>query len=258
MPTAPQNESSPLSERAQSDALPVARRIAVIPDTITSIGLLAGCFSLISAISGHFGRAALMIGVSIACDVADGLVARASDSSSQFGLEYDSLSDVVAFGVAPATLAYAWALKPLGAWALLVVGAFVVCAALRLARFNIHAGAPGGKRRFVGLPVPGAAAMIAGALFGYRYFSLDSPRTLCAVMTFLMLLLAGLMVSRVPYPSIKGMDLRARATARTFVLIIVALGFLYAVPELMAFITATGYLLSGPFILLFGERLNSG
>ena len=114
------------------------KSFALLPDTITSIGLLAGCLSLVSAVSGQLGQAAWMIGVSIACDVADGFVARSTHSASHFGLEYDSLSDVVAFGAAPATLAYAWALVPLHVWAVFVVGAFVICSALRLARFNIR------------------------------------------------------------------------------------------------------------------------
>ncbi len=103
-----------------------------------------------------------------------------SRTSSQFGVEYDSLSDVVAFGVAPAGLVYTFAVRPLGRWAWIVSGIFVVCAALRLARFNIQTGSTD-KRRFIGLPVPGAAAMIATLVLAYSYFELDSPRVLAAV-----------------------------------------------------------------------------
>ena len=250
MPLAPTNESGQPPASTQSHATAAVRRLELLPDTITSIGLLAGCYSLISSISGHYASAGLMIGISIVFDVADGLVARASRSASQFGLEYDSLSDVVAFGVAPATLAYAWALQPLGPWAIFVVGAFVICAALRLARFNIQVGTPGGKPRFVGLPVPGAAAMIAGVLFGYRYFALDSPLALCVAMTLLILMLAGLMVSRVPYPSIKGIDWRSWASLGNLVVLAVVMAVFIATPELMAFAIGTGYLLSGPLLLL--------
>src|SRR5271166_224118 len=163
---------------------------ALLPDTIRSIGLLAGCFSLVCAVSGELVRAAIMIGVSIACDITEGFVARSTRSVSRFGLEYDSLSDVVAFGVAPAILAYAWALAPLQVWAALVVGAFLVCAALRLARFNLLTESPVGRKRFVGLPVPGATAMIAGGFLGYSYFRFPFPRALSAAKTALMFTLA--------------------------------------------------------------------
>jgi CDP-diacylglycerol--serine O-phosphatidyltransferase len=244
---------TPTPERAPRRK--AARRVALVPDTITSLGLLAGCFSFISAISGHFARAALMIGAAIVCDISDGLVARASRSASQFGLEYDSLSDVVAFGVAPATLAYAWALRPIGAWAVFVVGGFVICAALRLARFNIHATAGAGGHRFVGLPVPGAAAMVAGALFGYRCFGLASPRALCGAMTLLMALLAALMVSRVPYPALKGVRFEFRASPATVIGVGVAMAIILAMPQLTAFLAATGYIISGPLLFLMGERV---
>jgi CDP-diacylglycerol---serine O-phosphatidyltransferase len=233
----------------------VTSRAALLPDTITSIGLLAGCVSLVSAVSGQLSRAALMIGVSIACDITDGFVARSTHSASQFGLEYDSLSDVVAFGAAPATLAYAWALAPLHVWAVLAVGAFIICSALRLARFNIQTGSSGGKKRFVGLPVPGAAAMIAGGFIGYSYFRFDSPYALSAVVTALMLTLAALMVSRVPYPSIKEIDLASLKSPSAIASILLAIGLLVVLPELSALLAATGYLLSGPLLLAFGEHI---
>jgi len=227
----------------------------LLPDAITSIGLLAGCLSLVSAVSGQLSRGAWMIGVSIACDIADGFVARSTHSASQFGLEFDSLSDVVAFGAAPATLAYAWALAPLHVWAALVVGAFVICAALRLARFNIQTETPGGKKRFVGLPVPGAAAMIAGGFLGCSYFRFDSPHALSAATTALMLALAALMVSSLPYPSIKEVDPASLKSVSAITLILFGMVLLVALPELSAMVAATGYLLSGPLLLAFGQDI---
>ncbi len=224
------------------------------PDIVTSLGLLAGCFSLISAINGHFERAAAMIGVCILFDIADGLVARASRTSSRFGLEYDSLSDVITFGVAPAILAGSWALKPLGAWAFPLLSAYIVCAALRLARFNVQAVAPDGKRHFVGLPVPGAAAAIAGAAFGYSYFKLDAPQALCVFMSVLMPVLAALMVSRVPYPAYKGAD-PGTLLSLPVIGLTAAIAILFvAVPRLTAFVAGAGYLLSGPVMRLTASR----
>ncbi|HJU10024.1 MAG TPA: CDP-diacylglycerol--serine O-phosphatidyltransferase, partial [Candidatus Binataceae bacterium] len=169
--------SGRFQEQRQRVTGPLRRGVSVIPATITSLGLLAGFYSLISSINSHFELAAVMIAAAFICDGLDGRVARASRTSSQFGIEYDSLSDVVAFGCAPAALIYSWALKPLGAFAIVISGLYVVGAALRLARFNVQTGSID-KRRFVGLPVPGAALMIAGALLAYSYFELKSPRML--------------------------------------------------------------------------------
>ena len=235
-------------------AAPLSRGIFLLPVTITSIGLLSGFYSLISAINAHFELAAVMIAVAFVCDGLDGRTARATHTSSQFGVEYDSLSDVVAFGVAPAGLAYMWALKPLGPWAWFVSGMYVVCAALRLARFNVQT-ASMDKNRFNGLPVPGAAMMIAGSVLAYSYFELDLPRVLVIIGTPLTLALAGLMVSRVPYPSFKSIDFRHRAPIETVVAVLLVIAFVIAMPQLSLFLVATSYILSGPFLMLKGERL---
>jgi CDP-diacylglycerol---serine O-phosphatidyltransferase len=230
------------------------RGLVVLPDLITSLGLLCGCVSIASALDARFEVSAIMIEISLACDICDGLVARASRTASPFGLEYDSLSDVVAFGVAPAILVYAWALKPLGILGVVVVGIFVICAALRLARFNIQASSTAGKTRFVGLPVPGAAVTIAGLLFGYRYFGLDSPRLLCVVMGPLTLMLAALMVSRLPYPATKSADLAAKKFRIGAALLILAALLLIA-PSLTALIASVLYLISGLGLSLIGEHI---
>jgi len=111
---------------------PLRRGVFLLPATITSIGLLSGFYSMVSAVTGHFEVAAVMIIIAFFCDGLDGRVARASRTSSQFGVEYDSLSDVVAFGVAPAMLVWSWALRPIGSLGIAVAGLFVLCGALRL------------------------------------------------------------------------------------------------------------------------------
>ena len=183
-----------------------ARARFFVPDAITSLNLLSGCVSMVSAFEGHFERAALLVEFSIACDILDGLFARASHTATKFGIEYDSLADLVAFGVAPASLVYSWALMPHGLWSIGVMASFIVCAALRLARFNIQSATTAGKTRFVGLPVPAAAAMIAGSLFCYDYFDFDFPRVLCVSMAAVTVALARIMVSRIPYPALKSFD----------------------------------------------------
>ena len=139
---------------------PLRRGVFLLPVTITSLGLLSGFYSIVSSINGHFEVAAVMIAVAFVCDGLDGRVARASRTSSEFGVEYDSLSDVVAFGVAPA-MPCVLVGAPTGRYiGIVIAGMFVVCGALRLARFNIQTDTVD-KNRFVGLPIPGAAAMVA-------------------------------------------------------------------------------------------------
>lgn len=243
----------PLRARPRKVAEPLKRGIFLVPAIITSLGLLAGFYSLISAITGHFERAAAMIALAFVCDGLDGRIARASRTSSHFGVEYDSLSDLVAFGVAPAALVYTWALRPLAAWGWIVAGMYVVCAALRLARFNVEA-ASADKRRFVGLPVPGAAAVIAALVLASSYFEIDSPLALCVAANVLTAALAGLMISRVPYPSFKSIDLHHRAPLELIVVVLIAVAFAVAMPQLSAFLLATAYMLSGPYLMLRGER----
>jgi CDP-diacylglycerol--serine O-phosphatidyltransferase len=235
---------------------PLRRGVFLLPATITSIGLLSGFYSMVSAVTGHFEVAAVMIVIAFFCDGLDGRVARASRTSSQFGVEFDSLSDVIAFGVAPAMLAFSWALRPIGSIGIAVGGLYVLCGALRLARFNVQT-ATADKSRFVGLPIPGAAIMIASLSLAYSYFEFDSPRTLCTLMAPITLALGGLMISRVPYPSFKTMKLEKRAQVELVIVMMVVAAMLFAIPQLTAFLLSSAYVLSGPYLMLRGERLSA-
>ncbi len=247
--------SGRLRARQRRVAEPLRRGVFLVPATVTSIGLLSGFYSIVSALQGHFELAAVMIAISFVCDGLDGRIARASRTSSQFGVEYDSICDVVAFGVAPAILAYAWALRPIATIGIAVSGLFVVCAALRLARFNVQTGSVD-KRRFVGLPVPGAAAMIAGLALAYSYFELESPRTLCTLMVPITLALGGLMISRVPYPSFKSIEIHKRAPVEMMIVVLLGAGLLFALPQLTVFLLSTAYVLSGPILMARGEQMH--
>src|ERR1700752_1627475 len=136
--------SGRLKEQQRRVVAPLRRGVFLAPATITSLGLLSGFFALVSAINSHFELAAVMILIAFVCDGLDGRVARLSRTSSHFGIEYDSLSDVVAFGVGPAVIAYCWSLRLLGAWGLVIAGMFVIAgvffilAVLRPARFNLQ------------------------------------------------------------------------------------------------------------------------
>src|SRR5208282_5806254 len=246
--------SGRIREQRQKVVEPLRRGVFLAPATITSIGLLSGFYSAIQSIAGHFELAAVMIMVAFICDGLDGRVARLSRTSSQFGVEYDSLTDVVAFGTAPAILVYTWALRPIGGLGAAVSGLFVVCAALRLARFNVQT-ASVDKRRFVGLPVPGAAALIAGIALAYSYFEFSSPRTLCSFMVPITLALGGLMISRVPYPSFKVVDMHKRAQIELMIGVLVVAAFLVAMPQLTVFALASAFVLSGPYLMMRGERM---
>jgi CDP-diacylglycerol--serine O-phosphatidyltransferase len=232
------------------------RGVFLVPATITSIGLLSGFYSMVSAVTGHFEVAAVMIVIAFFCDGLDGRVARFSRTSSQFGVEYDSLSDVVAFGVAPAMLVFAWALKPIGSLGIGVTGLYVLCGALRLARFNVQT-ATADKSRFVGLPIPGAAVMIASLVLAYSYFDIDSPRALCTFMVPVTLALGGLMISRVPYPSFKTIKLEKRTQVELVITMMVCAAMLFAMPQLTALLLSTAFVLSGPALMLSGERLSA-
>ncbi|HEX3409206.1 MAG TPA: CDP-diacylglycerol--serine O-phosphatidyltransferase [Candidatus Binataceae bacterium] len=246
--------SGRLKKQRKKMADPLRRGVFIVPATITSLGLLAGFYSLISSINSHFELAAVMIAIAFICDGLDGRVARLSNSSSQFGIEYDSLSDVVAFGVAPAGLMYSWAVKPLGTIAIVICGLYVVCAALRLARFNVQTGSTD-KRRFTGLPVPGAAILIAGCALAYSYFELSSPRTLCALMAPMTLLLGILMISSVPYPSFKSIHPRKRAQVEIMAGVLVVAAMFLAMPQFTFFVVALSYVVSGPILFARGERI---
>ncbi len=248
--------SGRLKEQRKKVAAPLRRGVFLVPATITSLGLMAGFYSLVSAIDAHFELAAVMIMIAFVCDGLDGRVARMSRTSSQFGVEYDSLSDIVAFGVAPAGLIYArvFAVRALGLWGWIVSGIFVVCAALRLARFNVQTGSTD-KRRFTGLPVPGAALMIASLVLAYSYFELDSPRALEAVAAPLTVALSAAMISRVPYPSFKSVNLRRTAPLEILVGVLIAAAFFFALPQVTMFALATAYVLSGPILMLKGEKM---
>lgn len=224
-----------------------------LPDAVTSLGLLIGFYSLVFALSGHFVRAAVMTEIALLCDGLDGLIARTTHASSRVGIEYDSLSDVITFGVAPASLMFMWSLKPLGAFGVAICGLFVVCAALRLARFNIQS-ASVGKSRFVGLPVPAAAAMIAGLLLADNYLQLNWSPTTRLLMAPLVPVLAFMMISRIPYPSFKAIDFKRHASIGTTVGTLVFLGLLAAIPQLMALLAAVAYVFSGPILMAMGER----
>ena len=221
--------------------------IYILPNLFTTGNLLCGFLSVIASINGQYVQAALIIFVAFLLDCLDGKVARMTNSSSAFGVEYDSLADLLSFGVAPGLLLYAWALRPFGPLSWVAAFAFVICGALRLARFNVQASTVQ-RSIFIGLPIPAAAGVIASAvlLSQQLYGDLESvePGHPLPIVVAIYIL-ALLMISNVKYLSFK--RVRLRRTRPVHLIIAAGLALLmFASPALALFLVFFGYALSGP------------
>lgn len=203
--------------------------------------LFCGYACIVHAMHREFHTAALFIGIAIVLDTLDGRIARLTGTSSAFGLEFDSLADVVSFGVAPAILSFAWGLRPLGRVGWAAGFLFVAAAAVRLARFNIQSGSQD-KRYFVGMPSPPAAGVPAATVFAYPS-GFAGPWEAAAVLT-IVIVPAVLMVSTVRFRSFKTLDLQSRRSSAVLLLLALGLAALAAQPEGFLLVLAYGYLAS--------------
>ncbi|ALC16124.1 CDP-diacylglycerol--serine O-phosphatidyltransferase [Desulfuromonas soudanensis] len=218
--------------------------VYILPNLFTTGSLFAGFYGIVSAMNGNYHVAAWFILISSVFDALDGKVARMTGTTSRFGVEYDSLADLVAFGVAPGILMYSWALKPFGKLGWMAAFLFVVCGALRLARFNVQVNTVESKR-FVGLPIPAAASMVASCVLLFHH--LGGPGTIKQVSVLVLIyLLAFLMVSNFRYYSFKDPELLKRQPFGFLVLAIVLVWVIVAQPEIMFFSIFLCYILSGP------------
>ena len=220
--------------------------------------MFAGFYSIISSINGDFTIAAISILIAMMWDTLDGRVARLTNTQSTFGAEYDSLADLVSFGLAPALLVYQWTLYELGRFGWLAAFVYLACAALRLARFNTQVGTAD-KRYFQGLPSPAAAGVIASMIWLkiWTFASFDSDVIsmgyyLGAGITILCGLL---MVSNVRYYSFKEFDSK-KASFRFLLIVILSLIILVYKPNIILFTGFFVYLLSGPVITIIGLNRN--
>lgn len=219
----------------------IRRGVSLLPSLFTIANLFCGWSCVVYSMRGDLATAAPFIGFAMVLDALDGRIARLTGTSSEFGVQLDSLADVISFGMAPAVLAYAWGLAPLGRLGWAVGFLFVAAAALRLARFNIQQ-AHTDKRYFVGLPSPSAAAIPAATVFFYPVGLQTRPEALFGVV--MVLVPALLMVSTVRFRSFKTLDLRAK---RRYTVLIALAGFfalIVAYPHEVLLILAYGYLLS--------------
>lgn len=228
--------------------------IYILPNLFTTGSLFAGFYGMVASIDGDYRTGAIWILVSSIFDGLDGKVARATGTTSKFGVEYDSLADLVAFGVAPGLLMYLWALRPFGRLGWLAAFLFVVCGALRLARFNVQVATVESKR-FVGLPIPAAASIVSATVLLFTHFGWPSSYKRVAILA-LIYCLAFLMVSNFRYYSFKDPELIKRQPFAFLVLLILLLIIIAARPVEMLFILFMLYLFSGPvsFLLTYPRR----
>jgi CDP-diacylglycerol---serine O-phosphatidyltransferase len=225
--------------------------IYLLPNLFTTAALFSGFYAIIAGMNGSFEAAAVAIVVAGVFDALDGRIARLTNTSSAFGVQYDSLSDMVSFGLAPALVMFNWALAPMGELGWAVAFAFSACAALRLARFNTQVGSVD-KSYFVGLSSPPAAGLLAGMVWVGHAAEVGTELTIVAAVVTL--LAALLMVSNVKYFSFKSIDFKGRVPF-VAILIVVALFTLFAVrPDVVLLTMAVVYGMSGPLLWLWRRR----
>ncbi|NLZ78843.1 MAG: CDP-diacylglycerol--serine O-phosphatidyltransferase [Gammaproteobacteria bacterium] len=236
------------------------RGVYLLPNLFTTANLFAGFYAIMCAINGNFTVAAATIFVAMVLDGLDGRVARMTNTQSAFGAEYDSLSDMVAFGLAPAIIAYQWALSGLGNVGLTIAFIYVACAALRLARFNTQIGVVD-KRWFIGLASPAAAGVVAGVVWalsdnGVGVVDLSIP---VIILFAVLVALAGmLMVSNIKYYSFKDLDIKGRVPFVAILVVVLAFAVVFSDPPRILLLLFLVYALSGPvqYVLHVRKRKN--
>jgi CDP-diacylglycerol--serine O-phosphatidyltransferase len=230
--------------RKKKPSTRMRKGVYILPNLFTTGNLFCGFWAIISVFQEKFFFAAIAILVASVFDVLDGKVARLSGATSKFGVQYDSLADLVSFGVAPALLAFSWALRPYGRFGWLAAFLFVVCGALRLARFNVMS-ASGETKYFKGLPIPAAASMIALTILLYlRLIETGWVKDIVILVTIY--ILAFLMVSNIRYFSMKELNLAKRKPFSIFMFIVLSMIVIVMEPVLMLFGFILLYILSGP------------
>lgn len=217
----------------------------LLPNFFTAASIFAGIYSMISAVEGNFVMAAWMVLLSLIFDGLDGRVARMTNTCSQFGVEFDSLADIVAFGAAPAMLLYLYAGHDFGRFGIMTSALFVIFGGIRLARFNVMSGRSE-PSVFIGVPIPTAAVFISVLVLLYQKYSMLAEYKLFILISALVV--AVLMVSNIRYPSFKKVDMDKKHIRRVFVAIVVVamLIFIYPIEGFALFFTL--YILYGPIM----------
>jgi len=231
-----------------------SKAIYLLPNLFTTAALFSGFYAIVASMHGQFEAAAIAVFIAMILDGFDGRVARLIDGESEFGAQYDSMSDVVAFGVAPALVSLNWALSDLGKVGWMAAFIYLAGAALRLARFNAQIGEVD-KKYFVGLASPPAAALVAGFVWLCAQEGVSS-----SVMTWfgaIIVVCAGLlMVSNFKYYSFKNLDIKGRVPFVALLAIVAVFSVVFIDPARILFGLAFIYALSGPVMFVMGKRFN--
>jgi CDP-diacylglycerol--serine O-phosphatidyltransferase len=228
------------------------RGIYILPNLLTTGNLLCGFWSIISVFQERFYLAAVAILLAAVFDEFDGKVAKLSGATSKFGMQYDSLADLVSFGIAPALLAFSWALRPYGKFGWLAAFLFVACGAIRLARYNVTA-STGETKYFKGLPIPVAAAMIAFTIL--LYFQLIETDLVKDIVILVMIyILAFLMVSNIRYFTFKELNLAKRKPFSIFIFVVLSLVVIVMEPVVVLSAFILLYVFSGPVNMVWAWR----
>lgn len=227
------------------------RSIYFLPNLLTTAALYFGFFAIVQATKGNFQWAASAIFAAMIFDGLDGRVARMTNTTSDFGAEYDSLSDVIAFGLAPALVVYEWSLHSMGKLGWLVTFVYVAGTALRLARFNTRTVLD--KRYFQGLPSPAAAALLAAWVWLMAAYEFEAG-TLQAFTWILTLCAAGAMVSNIKYKSFKELDLKGRVPFFSLLLVVLFFAVLAFDTPSVLFLMFFAYFISGPVLYIMRSK----
>jgi CDP-diacylglycerol--serine O-phosphatidyltransferase len=236
-------------EEVSVDGKTIRRRgIYLLPNLFTTAALFSGYYAVIAGMNGKFEAAAIAIFVAMILDGLDGRVARLTNTQSKFGAEYDSLSDMVSFGVAPALVMFSWALSDLGKFGWACSFIYVACAALRLAKFNTQIDTAD-KNYFSGLASPAAAAVVAGIIWVCHdegWVGTGVPVELAVAAGCMTALMGFLMILNVPYHSFKGLDLRGRVPFVVMILVVLVFGLVMLDPARVLLVSFVLYAMSGP------------
>lgn len=218
------------------------RGVFLLPSMVTVGNLFCGYACIVYAMRGDLATAAPFIGIALVLDMLDGRIARMTNTTSAFGVEFDSLADVVSFGLAPAVLAFAWGLSDFGrvGWAAGFV--FVTAAAVRLARFNIQSASQGDKRYFIGMPTPAAAAIPAATVFAFPYPATGPWQTVASIAV--VLVPAALMVSTIRFRSFKNLNLGHSLSYRPLYGVAALIVLIAMEPRIALIVLAYGYMIS--------------
>lgn len=217
-----------------------SKRVYLLPNLFTTANMFCGFLCIIKAMEGNYVHAAWLVIIGIVFDSMDGRVARFTRSTSNFGIEYDSLSDLVSFGLAPALIAYLWALEPFGRLGWLLAFLYTVCGALRLARFNVMVGVVP-KGYFQGLPSPMAACAVATAVLFYSELRFEFPRHLLILPVTLVA--ATLMVSSIRFASFKEFRMNRENSFGVFAVVVLVMTLIAVKPEVTIFLMTCGYVI---------------